>query len=70
MTTDPDPSSGFMHLAAPMTSTSRRHYAIACRSSAIVLEREGQPEAADALRAEAQLLERDISAPPAHGDAA
>ena len=55
---DNPPASAIPYLPAPTGSPARHRYAIACRSSAIVLDREGQAAAAAALRSQAALLER------------
>lgn len=43
-------------------------YAIACRASAVVLEREGQPAAAQALRTQAELVDQPNPPSPSTGD--
>lgn len=64
------PSPRFPRLPAPETPAARHRCAVAALASAIVLEREGQPQAAAALRVEAALLERTAQMPPSCGDAA
>ncbi len=68
MTTDPAPT--FPHLPSPSTPPARRRYAIACRASAIVLDREGQSAAAAALRDQAAHLEQPTTRDLSSGDAA
>lgn len=73
MTTDP--ASTFPHLSDPGAPAIRRRLAVACRSSAIVLDREGQPETAASLRTRAELLDPTTNDADAHchpfdGDAA
>lgn len=68
----PVPPPAFSHLADLSTPAARRRYATACRSSAIVLDREGQPTAAAGLRARAAQLEHvdDAGVDTPNGDSA
>lgn len=65
-----DPSPRFRRLPAPETPAARHRCAVAALASAVVLEREGQAEAAAALRVEAALFERSAQTAPSCGDAA
>lgn len=66
----PDPAPAFTHLAAPQTPAARCRRAVACRSSAVVLDLEGQHEAAAELRAQADALELAAAPRSSRGDAA
>ena len=61
------PTPWFPPLVVPPLPPGLR-YAIACRASAVVLEREGQPEAAQALRAQAALVDQPNPPEPSTGD--